>query len=162
MLGLQKKHEDWMTDDDIAIYDTLIALGQSQLGKEVASNEEYLLHISAMITLRQKKGMVIDINDEQVLELKRIHKEHQEAGIIFETPKNDWYYSPDNLINQPYIPVEVQEQMNEDEKKYHPASNSSNYNIEDEEADEIKKDYVKIVPNIPVIDENAVCDSCGA
>lgn len=139
-------YEDFMTDDDIAIYEQLISLGRLQLGKELAGNEEYLLHISAMITLKQKKGMMVDVNDDMVKELKRIHAEHHEAGLVFETPKNDWYYSPDNLINQPYIPAEVQEQMDADEKKLHP---------ENEIVEKLKEDWVKLKIAEPVPEETA-------
>jgi hypothetical protein len=140
-------YEDWMDEDDIATYDKLISLGRAQLGKELAKNEDYILHFSAIITIKQHKGMMLDMNDDDVLRLKQIHKEHQEAGLLHETPPNDWYYSPANPINQPYIPNKVQEQIDEIE------SNTSNVkneivkkNIEDEVADDdIKKGYVKLV-----------------
>lgn len=141
-------YEDWMNDDDIAIYEHLVSLGRIQLGKELLKNEEYLLHFSAMITLKQKKGRMLDMNDEDVKKLKQIHKEHHEAGLLHETPPNEWYYSPNNPINQPYIPADIQKTIDEID------TNSSNFlgevlsktcNIEDEVSDEIKKGYVKIV-----------------
>lgn len=146
-------YEDWMSEDDIAIYEELISLGRTQIGKEIAKNEEYLLHFSAMITLKQKKGRMLDMNDEDVKRLKQIHKEHQEAGLLHETPPNDWYYSPENPINQPYIPAEVQKTIDEID-----ASTSNlvaevikkTSDIQDEPVDdEIKKGYVKIVAPEP-------------
>jgi hypothetical protein len=146
-------YEDWMSEDDIAIYEELISLGRTQLGKEIAKNEDYLLHFSAMITLKQKKGRMLDMNDEDVKKLKQIHKEHQEAGLLHETPPNEWYYSPENPINQPYIPAEVQKTIDEID-----ASTSNlvaevikkTSDIQDEPVDdEIKKGYVKIVSPEP-------------
>lgn len=133
-------YEEWMSDDDIALYEHLVSLGRVQLGKELLKNEDYLLHYSAMITLKQKKGMMLDINDEDIVRLKKIHQEHLEAGLIHTTPPNEWYYSDANPINQPYIPTSVQEDINKIE------ASTSNLNIENETADDIKEGYVKLVP----------------
>lgn len=109
---VKKEHEEWMSDDDIAIYDNLVAMGRLQLGKELAANEEYLLDISAMITLKQIKGMLIDINDPTITELKRIHKEYAEAGLIHTTPPDAWYASAEAL-KTPYLDPEVERQIDE-------------------------------------------------
>lgn len=136
-------YEDWMNDDDIAIYEQLISIGRLQLGKELAANESFLLHISAMITLKQKKGMMIDMNDETIKELKRIHAEHQEEGLVFETPPENWYASAEEL-KKPYLSAEVQAEMDEANAI---SSLTSNLNIEDEPADaDITAGYVKVVP----------------
>lgn len=143
-------YEEWMTEDDIATYDSMVSMGRTQLGKELAKNEEFLLHISAMITLKQMKGMLVDVNEEDIAKLKRIHKEHQEAGLIFETPSDEWYASAEAL-KKPYLPEEVQKEIDEQnaltsnvivsDKK-----TSSTSNIEDEAPDDdIKKGYVKLV-----------------
>lgn len=152
------EHPDWMTDDDIAIYDQMVSIGRLQIGKEIAKNEEYLLHIASMITLKQMKGMVLDIDDPTIVELKRIHKEFQEQGLIFETPPNEFYASVEAL-KKPYLDPAVENEINdmnamtsnliiEDVKK--------TSNIEDEPVDdEIKKDYVKIVvPDAPLPSTN--------
>lgn len=145
-------YEDFMTEDDIAIYEQLIAIGRLQLGKELAYNESYLLHISAMITLKQKKGMMVDMDDDTIKELKRIHQEHQEAGLVFETPPDNWYASAEAL-KQPYLDPEVEKEINEmngltsnlvveEDKAVKKTSN-----IEDEPADnDITAGYVKVVP----------------
>lgn len=104
------QHEEWMSEDDIAIYDNLISMGRLQLGKELPKNEEYLLHIASMITLKQMKGMLLDVNDETIAELKRIHKEHQEAGLIFTTPADEWYESA-RVLREPYLSPEVQAEI---------------------------------------------------
>jgi L-2-hydroxyglutarate oxidase LhgO len=104
------QHEEWMSDDDIAIYDNLVSLGRLQLGKELAKNEDYLLHIASMITLKQMKGMLLNVNDETIAELKRIHKEHQDAGLIFTTPAEEWYASAEAL-KAPYLDPQVEKEI---------------------------------------------------
>ena len=144
---VKKEHPEWFNDDDVAYYDQMMALGRAQLGKEIGKNEEFLLDMSAIITLKQMKGMIVDIDDPSIVELKRIHKEFQEKGLVFETPPDEWYASAEAL-KKPYIPDEVQKEMDELN------ANTSNFviedkktsNIEDEAVDdEIKKGYVKLV-----------------
>lgn len=146
-IPVKQEHEAFMTEEDIAIYDQMISMGRLQLGKELAKNEEFLLHLASMITIKQMKGMMIDIDDPSILELKRIHKEHQEAGLIFETPSEEWYASAEAL-KKPYLPDDVEKEIAEmnamtsnliiEDKK--------TSNIADEPADdEIKKEWVKLV-----------------
>lgn len=106
----QIQHEEWMSEDDIGVYDNLISLGRLQLGKELAKNEEYLLHIASMITLKQIKGMLVDVNDETIVELKRIHKESFDAGLIHTTPPDTWYASAEAL-KTPYLDPEVEAEI---------------------------------------------------
>lgn len=144
---VKKEYPEWFNDDDVAYYDQMMALGRSQIGKEIGKNEEFLLDMSAIITLKQMKGMIVDIDDPSIIELKRIHKEHQEAGLIFETPESEWYESA-RVLKIPYLPDEVQKEMDELN------ANTSNLIIEDKKtsniADEavdadITTGYVKII-----------------
>jgi hypothetical protein len=143
------EHPDWMSDDDIAIYDQMISIGRLQLGKEIGNNEEYLLHISAMITLKQLKGMTVDFDDESIQEIKRIHEEQFNAGLIHETPVSEWYESA-RALQKPYLDKTVEQQINEIN------GITSNLVIGDEKntsniVDELKEGYVKIVGRPPPI-----------
>jgi hypothetical protein len=134
-------HPDWMSEDDIAIYDQMISMGRLQIGKELAKNEEYLLHIASMITLKQLKGMMLDLDDPTIAELKRIHKEHLDAGLIFETPVSEWYESA-RVLRQPYLDPAVEKEINEANAM------TSNLVIADEPVDvidELKEGWVKPV-----------------
>ena len=165
------EHPEWMSEDDVAIYDQLVSMGRLQIGKEIGKNEEYLLDIASMITLKQMKGMLIDIDDPTIAELKRIHKEHQEAGLIFTTPADEWYESA-RVLREPYLSTEVQAEIDsanallEVDKALAITSNlivkscesdKKTSNIADEPVDvidELKEGYVKIVPlPEPVIDQ---------
>jgi hypothetical protein len=106
----KQEYPTWMTEDDIALYDSLVAMGRLQIGKEIGNNEIYLLDISAMITLKQMKGMLVDIDDPSIVELKRIHKEHFDAGLIHTTPADSWYASAEEL-RKPYLDPSVEKEM---------------------------------------------------
>jgi len=139
------QHEEWMSEDDIAIYDQMISMGRLQIGKEIAKNEEYLLHIASMITLKQMKGMMVSLDDPTIAELKKIHKEHQEAGLIFETPVSDWYESA-RVLREPYLAPEVEKEINEaNAMTSNLIIDKSTSNIADEPVDDIKEDWVKLV-----------------
>jgi hypothetical protein len=149
----KKQHPDWMSEDDIAEYDNLVSMGRLQLGKELAKNEEYLLHIASMITLKQMKGMLLDIDDPAIAELKRIHKEHLDAGLIFTTPESEWYESA-RVLKQPYLPEEVQAEIDKAngitsnliEKKN--TSNIADELVVEDGVAKIKEGWVKITPPV--------------
>lgn len=154
------EHPDWMSDDDIAIYDQMISIGRLQIGKEIGKDEEYLLHIASMITLKQLKGMTLSLDDPQVAELKRIHLENFARDSTFQTPPNEFYASA-LALKEKYLPPEVEAEINEingatsnlvlDDKK--------TSNIADEPVDvDITTGYVKIVAR----PEPEPCDCCGA
>lgn len=141
------EHPDWMSDDDIAIYDQMISIGRLQIGKEIGKDEEYLLHIASMITLKQLKGMTLSLDDPQVAELKRIHLENFARDSTFQTPPNEFYASA-LALKEKYLPPEVEAEINEingatsnlvlDDKK--------TSNIADEVPDnDIKEGYVKVI-----------------
>ena len=135
---VKKEHPEWFNDDDVAYYDQMMALGRTQIGKEIGKNEEFLLDMSAIITLKQMKGMIVDIDDPSILELKRIHKEFQEKGLVFQTPPDEWYASAEAL-KKPYIPDEVQKEMDELN------ANTSNLIIEDKKTSNIENEVAEAV-----------------
>ena len=141
------EHPSWMSDDDIAIYDQMISIGRLQIGKEIAKNEEYLLHLASMITLNQMKGRVLEVDDPTIVELKRIHKEFQEQGLIFETPPNEFYQSIVSLKEQ-YLSPEVEKDINDMNAMTSNlvVEDKKTSNIADEPADnDIKENWVKLV-----------------
>jgi hypothetical protein len=141
-------HPDWMSEDDIAIYDQMISMGRLQIGKELAKNEQYLLHISAMITLKQLKGMMLDLDDPTIAELKRIHQEHLDAGLIFTTPADIWYESA-RALQRPYLDPVVEKEINEaNAMTSNLVIDKNTSNIADEPVDvidELKEGWVKPV-----------------
>lgn len=79
------------TDEDKALYDDLIARGDALIGKKLNENERFLLDISARITINQLRNYNEKcFNDEEIEEMRKIHKEYANAGII-ETPSDMFY-----------------------------------------------------------------------
>ena len=88
--------EDY-TDEDKAIYDDLYSRGSQLLGKKLNYNDEFLLDLSAKITINQMKGIDNGLSKEEVDEIKNIHKQNMSG--TFETPP-DLYY--DGLMRTSY------------------------------------------------------------
>ena len=80
-------------DEDKAIYLDLITRGKQLLGTEIGYDEEYLLDLSAKITINQMRGYDNGLSQEEVDEIKKIHKSNMSG--TFETPPDMFY---DGLI----------------------------------------------------------------
>ena len=80
-------------DEDKAIYLDLITRGKQLLGSEIGYDEEYLLDLSAKITINQMRGYDNGLTKDEVEELKKIHKTNMSG--TFETPPDMFY---DGLI----------------------------------------------------------------
>jgi len=128
-------------DEDKAEYDYLMTIGQGALGTAIPKNQEFLLSIATKMTIRERKGEVLQLTSDEIKALKAVHNEHLKDGLVHQTPRIDWVYSPDNPMNQPYMPAEVEEQIKTYDEEY-------KRNIEDEVAREqsIKEGWVKCVP----------------
>ena len=77
-------------DDQMkAIYDDLYSRGTQLLGKKLSYNDEFLLDLSAKITINQMKGIDNGLTKEEVEEIKNIHKENMSGE--FQTPPELFY-----------------------------------------------------------------------
>lgn len=127
-------------DDDKAEYDYLMTLGQGALGNTIPKNQAFLLSIAAKMTIREHKGGKQDLTKDEIEALKAHTMAHLKDGLVHETPRIDYVYSPDNPINQPYMPVEVEEQIKAYDDEY-------KKNKDDEINEVIKSNWVKICPS---------------
>ena len=78
------------SDEDKAIYDDLLSRGETLIGKKLSENERFLLDLSAKITINQLKNYDSGYTTDQINEMKKIHKEMANAGVI-ETPADKFY-----------------------------------------------------------------------
>lgn len=141
MFGITTTYPSDYDDEDKAEYDYLMTLGKGALGTVIPKNQEFLLSIATKMTIRERKGEVLQLTRDEIEALKAVHNEHLKEGLVHQTPRIDWAYSPDNPINQPYMPTEVMEQIKEYDEEY-------KRKVEDEVAKEqsIKEGWVKCVP----------------
>ena len=78
------------SDEDKAIYDDWLSRGETLIGKKLSENERFLLDLSAKITINQLRGYDSGYTTDQINDMKKIHKEMANAGVI-ETPPECFY-----------------------------------------------------------------------
>jgi hypothetical protein len=96
------------TEEDIAIYDSLIAQGSTMIGKKISKEEEYLLDLSAKITINKHKGISNNLTPEEIENIRKINTE---------VMKQQVHETPDNMVQGDYIVP-----TNGDEAYLHPFS----------------------------------------
>jgi hypothetical protein len=62
-------------EEDKANYDALISQGQALIGKKLAKADEFLLDLSAKMTINKIKGYKSDLTEEEIFQQMRDHKE---------------------------------------------------------------------------------------
>ena len=82
------------TAEDIAIYDSLIAQGSTMIGKKISKEEEYLLDLSAKITINKHKGISNNLTPEEIENIRKINKEVMAQQV---------HTTPENLVQGEYI-----------------------------------------------------------
>lgn len=111
--------EDY-NDADKAAYDDLISRGKQLIGSKINANDEFLLDLSAKITINQWRGYKNDMTDEEIQNIKRVHKESAKAGLI-QTPPELFYdglqrTEDGNVIRHPLD--KTAEECNQDKLDY--------------------------------------------
>jgi hypothetical protein len=86
------------SETDQAIYDDLLSRGETLIGKKLSENERFLLDLSAKITINQMKGYDSGYSEQEISEMRSMHKQMANAGII-ETPPDKFYDDMIELSN---------------------------------------------------------------
>ena len=77
-------------DDEMkAVYDDLFSRGRQLIGKKLSENDEFLLDLSAKITINKWKGYDNGLSQEEVDKLKEVHKSNMSG--TFQTPPELFY-----------------------------------------------------------------------
>jgi hypothetical protein len=96
------------TEQDIAMYDSLIAQGSTMIGKKISKEDEYLLDLSARITINKHKGISNNLSPEEIENIRKINTD---------VMKQQVHETPDNMVQGDYIVP-----TNGDEPYLHPFS----------------------------------------
>ena len=98
------------SEDDIAIYDMLIAQGKNLIGTKLRQDENWILELSAKMTINKHKGLDSELTQEEIDKLRELHEKTRQQG-VFETPEDymrDGYIHPtdgtepyENPLNKP-------------------------------------------------------------
>jgi hypothetical protein len=89
--------EHW-DDEDKANYDMLIAQGQALIGKKLPKCDDFLLDLSAKVTINKIKGYESDLTHEEVLQQMKDHKQALKENSIT---------TPEGLYEEGQHPLEL-------------------------------------------------------
>jgi len=73
-------------DELKAIYDDLYSRGLNLVGKKIKPQDEFLLDLSAKITINQMRGIDNNLTTEQIEEMKKMHLDNS-SGVIITPPE---------------------------------------------------------------------------
>ena len=109
-------YPDFYDDEDKANYDALIAQGQALIGKKLPKCDEFLLDLSAKMTINKIKGYKNDLTHEEVLQQMKDHKQALKELEIT---------TPEGLYEEGQHPLELNpcyknEPINQDPEPYDP------------------------------------------
>jgi hypothetical protein len=85
-------------DTDKAIYDDLLSRGDVMVGKKLSENERFLLDLAAKMTINSLKGYDSGYTEQEIAQMKQMHKDMANAGTI-ETPPDSFYDDMIKLSN---------------------------------------------------------------
>ena len=105
---MKQVYPEGYNDADKAAYDDLITRGRQLLGSKINPRDEFLLDLSAKITINQWRGYDNNLSQEEVNDMKQMHKDMMNAGEINNLPPDEFY---DKLSI-----TEVNEETNEEVK----------------------------------------------
>ncbi len=107
-------------DEDKANYDALIAQGQALIGKKIAKCDEFLLDLSAKMTINKIKGYKNDLTLEEITEQMKTHKQSLKE-VELTTPEGLYEEGQHPLELNPYYKNEPINQDPEPNDPKHPS-----------------------------------------
>ena len=88
---MKQVYPEGYNDADIAAYDDLISRGRQLLGSKINPKDEFLLDLSAKITINQWRGYDNNLSREEIDNMKKMHKDMMNAGEINNLPPDEFY-----------------------------------------------------------------------
>jgi len=88
---MKQVYPEGYNDADKAAYDNLISQGRQLLGSKINPKDEFLLDLSAKITINQWRGYDNNLTREEIDQMKQMHKDMMNAGEINNLPPDEFY-----------------------------------------------------------------------
>ena len=94
------QYPSYYTEEMKGTYDDIVSHLQNQVGKEIGYNEEYLIDLSAKVTINKIFGCDNGMTDEEIEELRDKNTANMVREPVFTTPKCDFH---DDVVNNPML-----------------------------------------------------------
>lgn len=80
-------HPDWYTEKDIMLYDEMMGMGANLVGTKIKKGEEFIIELSARLTINQLNKREEQFSVEEIEELKKTYKDLTLNGLVY-TPED--------------------------------------------------------------------------
>ena len=88
---MKQVYPEGYNDADKAAYDDLITRGRQLLGSKINPKDEFLLDLSAKITINQWRGYDNNLSRDEIDNMKQLHRDMMNAGEIKTLPSDEFY-----------------------------------------------------------------------
>ncbi len=89
--NMKTTYPDDYTDEDKAVYDDLYERGSRMIGKKLNKSDSFLIDLAIKATIFQMKGNKPQFTQEEIDDMKALHKDFMKQGLIVETPPDIFY-----------------------------------------------------------------------
>lgn len=114
--NMKTTYPDGYTDEDKAIYDDLFERGSRMIGKKLNKADSFLIDLAIKATIFQMKGNQPRFTEDEIEDMKCLHKDFMKQGLIVETPSDIFY---DGLLKNTETGETYEHPLSKTEEEYY-------------------------------------------
>ena len=114
--NMKTTYPDDYTDEDKAVYDDLYERGSRMIGKKLNKSDSFLIDLAIKATIFQMKGNQPRFTEDEIEDMKTLHKDFMKQGLIVETPSDIFY---DGLLKNTETGETYEHPLSKTEEEYY-------------------------------------------
>ena len=114
--NMKTTYPDDYTDEDKAVYDDLYERGSRMIGKKLNKSDSFLIDLAIKATIFQMKGNQPRFTEDEIEDMKTLHKDFMKQGLIVETPSDIFY---DGLLKNTETGETYEHPLSKSEEEYY-------------------------------------------
>ena len=114
--NMKTTYPDDYNDEDKAVYDDLYERGSRMIGKKLNKSDSFLIDLAIKATIFQMKGNQPRFTEEEIEDMKTLHKDFMKQGLIVETPSDIFY---DGLLKNTETGETYEHPLSKTEEEYY-------------------------------------------
>ena len=114
--NMKTTYPDDYNDEDKAVYDDLYERGSRMIGKKLNKSDSFLIDLAIKATIFQMKGNQPRFTEDEIEDMKTLHKDFMKQGLIVETPTDIFY---DGLLKNTETGETYEHPLSKTEEEYY-------------------------------------------
>ena len=114
--NMKTTYPDDYNDEDKAVYDDLYERGSRMIGKKLNKSDSFLIDLAIKATIFQMKGNQPRFTEDEIEDMKTLHKDFMKQGLIVETPSDIFY---DGLLKNTETGETYEHPLSKTEEEYY-------------------------------------------